>query len=142
MCIRLIMEKLHGGNWLLVDAKGREWGPKRCHKGGACKGLFYMRIIALLDKLESLNGPFSHYKPVGHETFLHNQEEFPINYYISCFSHTFLLLIENTKPYRFVKTKEYDIISLKISLGQSNHPNKHIKVNTKLLIEHAIIDWI
>ena len=89
MCIRLIMEKLHGGNWLLVDAKGREWGPKRCHKGGACKGLFYMRIIALLDKLESLNGPFSHYKPVGHETFLHNQQEFPIKYYMSCFSHTF-----------------------------------------------------
>ena len=86
------MGKLYRGKCkeeFLIDAKGREWGPKRCHKGGACKGLFYMRIIALLDKLESLNGPFSHYKPVGHETFLHNQQEFPIKYYMSCFSHTF-----------------------------------------------------
>ena len=46
----------------------------------------------------------------------------------------------NIKPNKVVKTMKYDIISLKIRQEQSNHPNKHIKVNTKLLIEHAIIE--
>ena len=61
----IIMEKLHGGNWLLVDVKGREWELKRGHKGGAHKGPFYMRIIALLDKLESLRAPFHITSPLA-----------------------------------------------------------------------------
>ena len=46
-------------------------------------------------------GPFSHYKPVGHEIFLHNQGEFPINYNISCFPHTFFCLWVNASNRKY-----------------------------------------